>query len=310
MRKGVVIHPEELSLSWIERAEKYRIDVIGLHPVGGADTVASLHRLVEHLQTAEFRSLIDLAKSKGIAIEYEIHAAGWLLDRNLFKEHPEYFYETEDGNRTNEANFCVSNEEAMTIAVENAVKLAKLLYGSEPYYYFWMDDIRKGKCMCEKCNNLSTADQQLIFVNRVATRLREEIPNAKVSYLAYYDALEVPTCEKAAEGVFLEYAPIVKYVLREDADYVKKEKDQIEPLLSFFGKEDSKVLEYWLDNSLFSDYKKPPRFLQPDRDAINRDIKEYCEVGFEFITNFACYLGLDYEEIHGEPNIAPYCEAF
>ena len=69
MKKGVVIHPDELSVRWIQRAEKLGIDVIGIHPRGGKQAPESLRQLLELVKTPEYRELVDLAKSKGMEIE-------------------------------------------------------------------------------------------------------------------------------------------------------------------------------------------------------------------------------------------------
>ena len=71
-----------------------------------------------------------------------------------------------------------------------------------------------------------------------------------------------------------------------------------------------KILEYWLDNSLFSKWTKPPKELHTNKEEIFADIKEYVSLGFKDITTFACYLGSDYEELFGEPDITDYSNAF
>ena len=67
--------------------------------------------------------MVEYAKSQGILIEYEIHAVSYLLPRELFGSHPEYFRADESGIRHQQSNFCVSNDEAMEIVVNNAEKL-------------------------------------------------------------------------------------------------------------------------------------------------------------------------------------------
>ena len=314
MKKGVVIHPDELSVRWIQRAEKLGIDVIGIHPWGGKRAPESLSELVELVKTPEFRSLVDLAKSKGIEIEYEIHAMGWLLPRKLFETHPEYFTMDAEGNRNPKNNLCVSNEEAMDIMAGNAVKLAKQLYGSSNRYHFWLDDVMHDRrCMCPKCRELSASDQCLVVVNRLVEALRKEIPDAKVPFLSYYHTLYLPEKIKPAPGVFLEFAPISKWQPKDHPTHIQfadTERTQLPLLMDFFGREDTKVLEYWLDNSLFSSWKKPPKELHADGEQAKQDIARYIGWGVKEITTFACFLGPDYEELFGEPDITPYTDAF
>ena len=166
MKDSMIIHPEELSKAWIDRLAEFRVPTLGIHPVGGKSAVSSLTELVQKAATTEYRKLIDYAKSKGLEIEYEVHSAGYLLPRELFSSHPEYFRENETGERVNDFNFCVSNSEALDVFAKRAAKLATNLYGSRHDFYFWMDDGRGLQCHCEKCRNLSPSDQQLIALNQ------------------------------------------------------------------------------------------------------------------------------------------------
>ena len=193
MKKGLLIHPEELSVRWIEQAVREGMDILGLHPVGGPAAKDSCAALVKLLDDPEFVRLVDLAKAKGLTVEYEMHAMGWLLPRNLFETHPEYFLMDENGQRNPKNNFCVCNEEAMEIVERNAVNLAKKLHGSSHRFYLWLDDTNSLRCHCPKCAKLSGSDQQLLVVNRLAEALRKEFPDAEVPYLAYYGTLQPPT---------------------------------------------------------------------------------------------------------------------
>ncbi|HPJ76208.1 MAG TPA: hypothetical protein PLS36_05170, partial [Clostridia bacterium] len=102
MESQILIHPDELSENWIKRAKENSIDVIGIHPVGGYRASESLSELVELMEDNNFTNLIDEAIEQGIKIEYEMHAASYLLPRDLFLSNPEYFRMDENGNRTND----------------------------------------------------------------------------------------------------------------------------------------------------------------------------------------------------------------
>ena len=234
------------------------------------------------------------------------------MPREYFETHPEYFRMDENGERVIKRNFCVSNAEAMKIITDRALFLAKSLYKCRPVFYFWLDDVRNEKCHCEKCKDYSISDQQLIFLNAAIEKIRTEIPDAKIAYLAYYGTLELPQKIKANDGIFLEYAPIDKFVSRRDPSLLEtaqKERELLFPLIKYFG-EDRKILEYWLDNSLFSNWTKPPKELKTDANEILSDVKEYVSLGFYDIATFACYLGSDYEELYGEPDITDFANAF
>ena len=311
MRASILIHPEELTKKWIDRMVDHGIDTLGIHPAGGHKAYKTLENLLKLTDTEEFRALIDYARSKGLTVEYEFHAAGYLVHRDLYAEHPEYFRMNENGERVSDLNFCVSNSDALDIAAKEAVKLTNQLYGCDEKYFFWLDDAAGGKCHCQKCASLSPADQQMVALNAMISEIRKTKPNAKLAYLAYFDTLDIPQTVMPADGIFLEYAPIDKWRRGEGerekyAKSVERELASREPLISFFGKSDARVLEYWIDNSLFSGWKKPPKELKCDGGEVRADIAEYIRLGFEDISTFGCFLGDDYEELYGEPDITPF----
>ena len=308
MEGALLIHPEELNKKWIDRIADAGIATLGIHPWGGKHSVRSLCELVELCRTPDFRTRIDYAHARGLCVEYELHAAGYLLPRELFDTHPEYFRQNAEGARGSDWNFCVSNENALALVAARAADLATELYGSAPRFYFWMDDHKDSRCHCPRCAALSASDQQLLALNAMMRAIRARIPHAKMAYLAYYDSIVLPTAVKPEDGLFLEYAPFEKYTAKgEDAPArIAREQEMLAPLLRFFGKEDAKVLEYWYDNSLFSNWKKPPVKFTLDRDTMERDIALYRAKGFSTVASFACFLGEDYEALHGDVDITPF----
>lgn len=311
MKSGLLIHPDELSRVWIDRVADAGVTTIGIHPVGGVRAPKTLEALLRQCEDPEFRKLLDYAAERGLEIEYEFHAGGYLLPRNLFKDHPEYFRMNEKGERVFDYNFCISNEAAMEIVIQRALDMAKRLYRSRPVFYFWMDDKKDSHCMCPKCKDLSGSDQELLVINRILKEIRKTVPEAKAAYLAYYDSLNLPTKVKPEDGVFLEYAPMEKYnATGEDAAaLIAHEAEMLEPLLRFFGEKDAKVLEYWYDNSMFSNWTKPPKEFHLDEKVMISDIIDYKKRGFENIASFACYLGYDYEALFEPVNIIPFADA-
>ncbi|MBR3893948.1 MAG: DUF4838 domain-containing protein [Clostridia bacterium] len=310
MKSEILIHPEELTEKQIDRMASRGVNVLGLHPVGGDSAVDSLNRLLAQIEQPSFRILLDYAAECGLEIEYEMHAASYLLPRELFETHPEYFRMNEDGERVADYNFCVSNSEGLEIVAARAAELAHRLYRSRPAYYFWMDDIREKPCHCPACRKLSVAEQQLTALNRMIREIRKTIPNAKMAHIAYLDCIDVPHAVKPEEGIFLEFAPIEKYKDRPDRTREEEERRMMPLLLDYFGKEDAKVLEYWLDNSLFSHWKKPPKPFSADPEKVKAEVLDYADAGFSLIATFGCYLGEDYEALYGEPNITPFTDAF
>ena len=307
----MIVHPEELSIAWIDKLANAGVSILGIHPRGGALTSQSLKELVARTETDEYREMIDYAHRRGLEVEYEFHAAGYLMPRELFSVHPEYFRVNEKGERTADRNFCVSNPDALDLFSERAAELALALYGSSHKFYFWMDDGQDFCCHCPQCIRLSPSDQQLIVLNRILREIRKHFPDASVAYLAYMDTIVPPRNVCPEDGIFLEYAPFEKYTAtgESSAELIAREKEMIAPLMRFFEKGSKKVLEYWYDNSLFSNWKKPPARFVLNEPCMKRDIEEYRKMGFDRISTFACFLGEDYENLYGEVDITPFAGA-
>lgn len=302
MKIGLIAHPDELTKREIDAIKAAGADVLGLHPVGGKEATSSLENLLIWLKTDEGRGLLSYARSLGLEIEYEMHAASFLVPRGLFTGHPEYFRE-HNGVRTPDYNFCVSSGEMLNTVASRAKELVTQFDYSTHDYYLWLDDVNGGECGCEKCRAFSASDQSLIVANAIANRLRETIPDARVCYLAYQNTLNPPALVKPAPGVFLEYAPFKRdrsIPVWQD-ETVKR---QLDALFTVFDPGETKILEYWYDNSLFSHWTKPPVKFTPDNERIEREIEFYRSLGVGNISSFACYLGSDYEALYGMPDFS------
>lgn len=302
MKIGLIAHPEELTKGEIAAFRAAGADVLGLHPVGGNKATSSLENLLIWLKTDKGRMLLSYARSLGLEIEYEMHAASFLVPREMFSSHPEYFREA-NGVRTNDYNFCVSSDEMLRTVANRAAELVSKLDYSSHDYYLWQDDVDGGECECEKCRTLSASDQSLIIANAIADELRRFDSSARVCYLAYLGTLTPPKSVKPAPGVFLEYAPMKRdrsIPVWED-DNVKRE---LAALFDVFEPGEAKILEYWYDNSMFSNWKKPPKKFTPDNERIAHEIEFYRSLGVGNVTSFACYLGADYEALYGAPDFS------
>jgi hypothetical protein len=66
------------------------------------------------------------------------------------------------------------------------------------------------------------------------------------------------------------------------------------------------VLEYWLDASRFSGWKRPAVKLPFNAEAFERDVRFYVGRGFERVTSFGVFLDAEYVGLHGLPPIADY----
>ena len=314
-KQGIIIHPHELTDQMIAILKKCEnINVLGLHPPGGRAAAKNLDTLLELMKTPEFQNKLAQMRSLGIAIEYEMHALAWLLPRDLYGEHPEWFRRGTDGVRINDFNMCVSNDEALEYLRCRAAELARILKSDTGMYYFWADDVEETFCHCEKCSSLTPSDQAMIIYNTILEGIRRVEPEAKQCFLAYHETVVPPEQIRPAEGVFLEYAPMRTSttipINDENCEANSTFCSAIPGLLEWFGKDDAQILEYWMDNSMFSNWTKPPKKLTICADTIQSDIRFYREKGFEHITSFGCYLSDDYIELYGEPPVIEYDGCF
>lgn len=301
----LIIHPHELTDRWIELAKELKLDRVSIHPVGGMSAHETLQELLKTIKDKNFRAQIDKLTNNGIEVGYEFHALSYLLPRELFAEHPEYFRKDAKGERTTHGNFCFSNKQAREIICKNAVKLAKELYGSCNEYYFWLDDAMHLECNCDECKKHSFAHHQLSLMNEIITELRKEIPDAKICYLAYYEGVAIPEDITPNDGVFLEYAPFERYLKPETFAFEGEYLELVKNIIKFFGTKNSKILEYWYDNSFY--YRRAGNKLvqfTANNEQINEDFKFYEDLGFETFSSFACNLCDEYVKLFGEPDFS------
>ncbi len=314
MKLGAIIHTHELSPFWVKQAKKANLDMLGFHPIGGKEADRHLQEAIDLAKTEEFKKNIAALQSAGIAIEYEMHALSLMVPRSLFEEKPEWFRMDENGERVADFNVCASNQEVLEHITKQAALLTQIFPSDTHDYHFWIDDVESAKCNCPLCCELSASDQALKIYNAIARGVKSVDPEGKQCYLAYCSTLNVPQKVKPEDNIFLEYAPIHreldKPITDENSEKNKSEIAPLDALLDFFGRDTAKVLEYWLDNSLFSGWKMPmkPFVLTPE--IITEDVHFYREKGFNKITTFACYLGDEYVNQNGDvPDIEGYATA-
>jgi hypothetical protein len=295
--RGVVLVPEDLSLAdWPERAKRAGLSTIALHH---QNSPAAVIRCVKSDAGQQF---LAQCQRLGIAVEYELHAMKELLPRDLFQKAPEVFRMNDKGERTPDANCCVHSERGLQIIAENAQAIARSLRPTTGRYFYWGDD-GKPWCACPKCRGLSPAEQALIVEGRICAALRQIDARAQVAHLAYHNTLWPPKQIKPPEGVFLEYAPISR---RYDIPYEKQDPNQKDGLnaldanLAVFHRDTAQVLEYWLDVSRFSHWKRPGVKLPWLRDVFQADVATYRKRGIRHITTFAAWIDADYQRRFGD----------
>ena len=310
---GLLIHPEELDDVWVDELISRRIPVLGLHPTGGTRAADSFAAQIRRSREPRFRELVDRVTAAGISVEYEAHALRYLLPAEEFTRHPAWFRTDASGNRNPDFNCCVSNEEALEYIAGRAAEAVRSLYvGSSRSHrhYFWTDDKHDVYCHCPECSRLSPSEQQMTVMNAIVRRLRLDDPQAMLAFLSYNECTEPPAAVEPAEGIFLEIAPmnrdIHKPLYGSDDPRNSARAAEIRRLISVFGAENTKILDYWLDNSWFSFWTKPPKRFVPDVPVMKADIDFYHSLGITDISTFACFLGSDYRALYGMPDLGGY----
>ncbi|MDD2361635.1 MAG: DUF4838 domain-containing protein [Oscillospiraceae bacterium] len=312
--KGLVIYQDEISSYWNGLLLKSDLNLIGIHPVGGLTGGRAVDEAIENIKRPETQALLNELKSHNINIEYEMHALSWLLPRELFQTHPDWFRMNDRQERVNDYNLCPSNKDALDYVSQRAAILANIFTPTTNRYHFWLDDHTDSKCRCHECTKLTASDSSLLVYNAILKGIKTVNPLASQCYLAYHDTLIQPSCVEPEPGIFLEYAPMNRdlNIPLSDKSSVKNA-GQIKPLddlLGFFGTKNAKALDYWLDNSYFSEWEKPMKYFTLNKDVVKRDAEFYRNKGFDTATCFACFLGEEYYNLYNEfPNIQSYCDA-
>ncbi len=308
LTRGVVLVPEDLTLTdWTERAKRAGLTTIGIHHQNSPQAV------IDWIRTDAGQRFLDSCGKLGLEVEYELHAMKELLPRRLFKKNPEFFRLDDKGNRNPDANCCPNSDRALNVIAENAVVIAKVLRPTTGRYFYWGDDGQPW-CSCPECRGLIPSEQALLIENRVVRALRAIDPKASLAHLAYANTLSPPRAVKPEPGIFLEYAPIKR---RYDIPYKQQTSpDQPDALssldanLKVFPTETAQVLEYWLDVSRFSGWKRPAVKLPWRRDVLESDLATYGSRGIRHVTSFAVYVDAEYRQMYGEPTfIQEYGEA-
>jgi hypothetical protein len=191
----------------------------------------------------------------------------------------------------------------LEIICENTVAIAEVLRPTTGRYFYWGDD-GKPWCQCSKCWELSPSEQALVIENRICRALRETDPKAEVAHLAYHNTLTPPKKVKPTEGVFLEFAPIKR---RYDITYEQQQDPNLaeglhalEANVEVFPKDTAQVLEYWLDVSRFSRWKRPGVKLPWNKEVFLADVETYRKRGIRHITTFGAWVDGDYRNRFGD----------
>jgi hypothetical protein len=307
--RGVVLVTRDIAtLDWPTRAKAAGLTTIATHIFP--------QEIVDFLATDPGLRFLEQCRDLGLQVEHELHAMGEFLPRDLFDRNPEMFRMDEDGERVREDNLCLSSPEAMAIVAERAAHFTRLLPSTTGRYFYWGDD-GKTWCRCPQCHSLSDSDQALVVEHEILRALRTVDPRATLAHVVYHKTPQPPTQIKPEPGIFLEYAPIERRYDRPLSDRAARRLptdmthgehlDCLDANLEVFGAEGAQVLEYWMDNSRFSLWRREDVKLLPwNREVFLDDVALYASRGLRHVTQFATWLDGWYVEHFGEPPVGEY----
>lgn len=297
-RRGVVVYPGDISSlgleEWEKRIRLSGINLIGLHAATSNDPIDNLETFIRSGLGQDF---LALCQREGVDVEYELHALETLLPRSLFAAHPEYFRMDDQGKRVADYNLCFTSDEVIEAIRPQLERLLTWMKPTTHRYFLWPDDKEHRYCHCERCAAYSPSEQTLCFENRLLSLLREYDPQATLAHLAYHQTLQEPVRVRPAEGIFLEFAPI----LRDYAEPLSEDQQQmLQANLLVFPAYSQHILEYWLDESMNARWKRDSRPALPFEPAwCARDVAMYRDFGAASLTNFATWLDGAYVAQHG-----------
>lgn len=289
-----------LVMGWSDVSNRNKIDYIKIAKENGINTFSIYNA---DRSSLVWKNFFDEAQKVGIQFEFQEHMMSHLLPRSLFSEHPEYFRMNQNGVRVADANGCPSSAGALYEVHKNAVTIGRNYKPTNNRYYFWLDD-GGDICHCDNCKGYTASEQALIFENEIIAALKSINPDAMLAHLNYFNTMDAPKKVTPKEDIFLEFAPFfrswseplsAKYARgRSDVtheDYLRSLSEN----LKVFPASTAQVLEYWMDDSLFSLWDPNNLVKVPWNNAIFLDdLKTYASYGIRHITCYAAYVGPSY----------------
>lgn len=164
----------------------------------------------------------------GCSLEYavnSVHTLQWMVTRDMFDEHPEYFGCDDKGNRSLNRQPCLSNENVLQLAVDSALNF----FSQNSNVFSISQNDGMAFCQCDKCKVFNKAHgntdsaSMINFVNKVAEKVRETYPDARFETLAYQDSLTPPENLQIDDGIVIRMCPINGCVLHDFGDPLCRE---------------------------------------------------------------------------------------
>jgi hypothetical protein len=258
--RGIVIFPTTPGLEDIaDFAAKVKLNTIGLH---------TWHD--PRFSDLRAPDVLRMAEPRGLTVQ---------IERHFFGE-----------------NFCPDDLASLAQAKSDLLALVTKMPAEINDFFLWPADKFLSPCTSPAYRDHSVSDLILWFDNQMLSTLREARPHARFAYLAYLSTWEPPKHERPAPGLLLEWAPIFQSLSQALDDPASaqntKDRENFEALLEIFGAANTRVLGYWLDDSmaLGNGYGK----LAYAPDALKGDLSYYHRLGVPAITTFGVISGSNY----------------
>lgn len=135
-----------------------------------------------------------------------VHTYNALLPPDkYFAEHPEYY--SEISGKRQSSQLCLTNPDVLQLVTERVVQLFKENPGSE--YISVSPNDGMGYCECANCKAIDDAEgtqagSLIAFVNKVAEAVEKEVPDAKITTLAYLGTIVPPKTIKPRHNVVIQ----------------------------------------------------------------------------------------------------------
>ncbi len=307
--RGIVLATEDLeTVDWPKIAHENGINTLGTH--------ITPEQVLAFWETDKGKKFRDDCRKYGIKVEHELHAMKSLLPRELYTTDSTMYRMDEHGRRVADFNCCASSQRALDTIAAKALYYARKLPSTNHRYYYWLDD-GAPVCQCPSCSQYTASEQALIIENHIIKALRTYDSKAMLAHLAYVSSLKAPEKVKPAEGIFLEFAPFIRRTDRDLSDTTVVENGQcnadnlkyLKDNLKVFPVETAVVLDYWLDVSMASSWKKPAVKLPWHPEVFKSDIDMYGKLGIRNVTSFAVYMDSAYfKNYPGTDDIREYGE--
>ncbi|MBR2425789.1 MAG: DUF4838 domain-containing protein [Lentisphaeria bacterium] len=254
------------------------------------------------------KDTVDTAEYKKMGFRREMgaHLLPKFLDRELYKEHPEYFrmFQPSDfgGKRMADSNYCITNSDTRRVMAESFQKFAKELAPDVSVVHAWADDLpSSGWCMCPSCRSFTPCDQNMLSVKMLCRAADAIDSKLRFSVIAYHDTLFPSKQIPLEKRMLLTWAPRERCYAHAINDPTCERNhihwqalQEWNQKLDEAGIDDTHTFEYYCDQLLFTGMYP---FLP---DVIAEDAKAYKESRIAaFMTLQVCSWGImpDYSEL-------------